>query len=276
MTGKSDWQGRVGQTWADCWRETDRTFAPVTARLLAIAREDAFTNALDIGCGAGELACSLKARAPGATVAGVDVSHDLVEAARRRCPDAEFHLADASVFVPTGPRPDLLVSRHGVMFFPDPAAAFAHLAEIAAPRARLVFSCFRARSENAWVSELSAIAGAEAPIDAITSPGPFAFADRDAVGGLLLSSGWQDVQFEQVDYAMIAGEGDAAAAQASAYFQRIGPAASAIAAMDPVAAQVARGRLEAFLATRIASSPVGTPQVALGASVWIVTARAPA
>ena len=155
MTGSSEWQGRVGRAWADEWRRTDRSFAGLTGQLLAAIATQPGTRVLDIGCGAGEISLGV-ARARGdARVTGIDISADLVAAASQRAAEfgaqrVRFAHADAGTFHdPAGPA-DLLISRHGVMFFADPPGVFGHLARHAAPDARMVFSCFRARHENLW------------------------------------------------------------------------------------------------------------------------------
>ena len=56
---KHEWQGKTGRTWATEWQRTDRSFGGLTERLLARSREFACDNALDIGCGAGELSLAL-------------------------------------------------------------------------------------------------------------------------------------------------------------------------------------------------------------------------
>ncbi|MFW1499249.1 SAM-dependent methyltransferase, partial [Vibrio parahaemolyticus] len=66
-------------------------------------------------------------------------------------------LADAAIWPGPGAPVDLYVSRHGVMFFADLPQAFAHLARLAAPGARFVFSCFRAAAQNVWASGLAAL-----------------------------------------------------------------------------------------------------------------------
>ena len=48
MTDQSEWTGKVGNVWADEWRRTDRSFGPVTERLLQVARAAPFAQALDI------------------------------------------------------------------------------------------------------------------------------------------------------------------------------------------------------------------------------------
>lgn len=158
MAATMDWQGVTGQSWADEWRRTDRSFAALTEVLLARIAAEQGTRILDIGCGAGELSLAIAGARPGAEVLGVDISAQLVGAASGRAGGAaRFALGDAATWDAQGFAPDLLVSRHGVMFFGDPAAAFAHLSRIAAPRARLVFSCFRAPALNGWASEIGKI-----------------------------------------------------------------------------------------------------------------------
>ena len=158
MTDASEWQGRVGANWAEQWRRTDRSFAPLTERLLQRSREFAFASALDVGCGAGELSLALARGRPQCRVVGVDISPHLVDTAQERganLANVSFEVGDAAAWQPQpGFAPDLLVSRHGVMFFDDPRAAFSHLAEIAAPGAALMFSCFREPAENPFFTEV--------------------------------------------------------------------------------------------------------------------------
>ena len=84
MTNITDWQAQVGRTWADNYQLTDRSFAGLTERLLQRVTERVGDAVLDIGCGAGELALAIARNRPGARVVGVDVSSDLIDAARRR------------------------------------------------------------------------------------------------------------------------------------------------------------------------------------------------
>ena len=55
-----EWQGRVGEAWAEEWRRTDRTLAPVNEALVAARRAArAGARILDIGCGAGATSLAL-------------------------------------------------------------------------------------------------------------------------------------------------------------------------------------------------------------------------
>jgi len=64
--------------------------------------------------------------------AGLNISPAMVDAARRRVPHADVLLGDAQtndLAATFDGRFDAVVSRFGVMFFDDPVAAFANLAE---------------------------------------------------------------------------------------------------------------------------------------------------
>ena len=273
MTGASEWTGRVGGTWVREWERTDRSFGSLTAHLLDPAAIGDITSALDIGCGAGEVAITLAARNPAAEITGLDISQDLLSVARERGStfgNLTFREGDAARWKPddNSNAPDFLISRHGVMFFDEPIAAFAHLKTIAAKRARLRFSCFRERAENHWVSLLQSVTPASSPPSDPYAPGPFAFGEAARLRDILTAAGWRDVMLEPYDYAMIAGEGEGALDEAVAYFQRIGPAAGAIADLAGAARDRAIDALRAMLADHLSQG-----RVALPASAWIVTAR---
>ncbi len=271
MTTGMDWQAQVGRTWAESYALTDRSFTGLTQRLVERIAERAGSAVLDVGCGAGELALAVARMRPGARVIGVDVSHDLVEAARARAgdrhPDVEFVLADAASWSLPGFAPDLIVSRHGVMFFGDPVAAFAHLRAESQTGASLVFSCFRAAADNHWASTLARLLDLPPSADPY-APGPFAFADPAHVEAILGAAGWREIAFEPVDFAYIAGMGDDPVADALGFFRRIGPAAQSLRALEGEARAVAEARLRDWLEQHRSGN-----LIALGAAAWIVTAR---
>lgn len=273
MTIALEWTGRVGASWASEWRRTDRSFGQLTRQLLDFPESSRFDAALDVGCGAGEVSLALARGNPSARVCGLDISPDLLAIARERGRNdrnVDFAEGDASQWWPGEDfRSDLLISRHGVMFFDDPAAAFSHLRGIADPDAVLRFSCFRARAENGWVAALtSVLPQAPEPGDPY-APGPFAFGDRERVMRILASAGWKDMTFQSVDYAMVVGEGSDAVEDALGYFNRIGPAARVLTelAEDQRAETLARLR-------HLLEAQLDNGKIALPAAGWIVTARA--
>lgn len=272
MTTKLDWQSRTGESWAAEWQRTDRSFGGLTDQLMGKASERPIRRALDVGCGAGELSLSLGRGHANAEIIGIDISANLIEVARSRgahLSNVSFEVGDAAEWDPANFAPDLIVSRHGVMFFDNPVGAFAHLARIAAPDARLVFSCFRSQEENPWAERVEGFLppGTIVPPDRF-SPGPFAFADQAHVEGILRDAGWIDIGFLPVDYAYIAGAGPDATEDAMEYFQRIGPAARAAATLHPEEKAHFLARLRRYVAN---NNDGGI--VALRASAWIVSAR---
>lgn len=271
----SDWEGAVGTKWADEWRRTDRSFTGLTERLLAKARAEPISCALDIGCGAGELSLALARSHSHVKMVGLDISEALIAAAKSRgahFANIQFEIADAASWSSNDFVPDLLLSRHGVMFFPDPTAAFSNLRQNASPSARLIFSCFRSVESNPWAMGLTKLlpVGASSPPQSMV-PGPFAFADRDAVAAMLGAAGWTEIEFEAVDFAYIAGSGADPVADATSFFLTIGPAARAAADLDPPARADFLRRLDKFLASHRDGD-----LVAMLAGAWVVSARATA
>jgi SAM-dependent methyltransferase len=270
MTTGTDWQDAVGRSWAQAWALTDRSFAGLTEQLLGRIAGVPGDTVLDVGCGAGELSLALARARPRAQIIGLDLSAHLVAAARERAGERthlRFVQGDAAAWREPDFAPDLLVSRHGVMFFDDPSAAFAHLHDTAAPDAALVFSCFRSPRENVWASGLADLLGLP-PGDPL-APGPFAFADPQRVEAILRQAGWGQIDFQPVDFAWIAGVGADAEADALDFTSRIGPAAPALRALEGVARTEAEERLRDWFRQHRSGDIV-----AFSAAAWIVTAKA--
>ena len=157
------------------------------------------------------------------------------------------------------------------MFFDDPVAAFAHLREIAAPGAGLLFSCFRGRHENPAFTEVACLLPEPPPPpDDLHAPGPFAFAERRHVEDILQRAGWTGVGFESFDFAMVVGAGADPVEDTLAYFATIGPAARAARELDESAREAFFDRVR-----NLASRHLREGIVSLRAAAWIVTARAP-
>jgi SAM-dependent methyltransferase len=270
MTDKLEWQGRVGISWAEQWRRTDRSFAPLTQRLVEVILASTDGNSIvDIGCGAGELSIKLATARPDASVLGLDISADLIDAAiaRSSSSNLSFAVADAAKWRDAGFTPDLYVSRHGVMFFDEPIAAFANLADAAAPKTKLAFSCFRSPAENDWARKIGTLLPAASAGDP-HAPGPFAFVDPEHVRAILAKAGWTDIDFEPVDFDYVAGKGDDPVSDAMDFFGHIGPAARAIRSLTGDARTDFLNRLRA-----LAQAHVSANAVRFAAAAWIVTAQ---
>jgi SAM-dependent methyltransferase len=272
MTETIEWQGRVGEAWAEEWRRTDRTLAPLNAALVARAVPLAPCRILDIGCGAGATSLTLAEALPAAAITGLDLSDALIAAARERIggrAGLRFEQGDASVWRPASGAFDLIVSRHGVMFFGDPAAAFAHLRSLTAPRGRLLFSCFRGRAENDWMVAQRPVFERFAP-QALGAPepavGPFAFADPARIEAILGAAGFASPAIEPLDFAYVAGEGANPVADAVHFFSRIGPLARLLVELAPGDRRRALDQIAEIAAGRLSNG-----EVVFGAAAWIVS-----
>ncbi|MEZ5995162.1 MAG: methyltransferase domain-containing protein [Hyphomonadaceae bacterium] len=270
------WNSKVGEEWASHADRMDRMLQPMTAPTFELLALQPGESVLDIGCGAG--ATSLAAArqvGPGGRVVGVDLSRQLLARARERAEasaaNVEFLEAEVGLTPIAGAPFDGAFSRFGVMFFNEPAAAFAQIREAMAPDGRLVFICWRSFEENVW---------SHAPLTALTpllktpvsppdpdAPGPFAFADNSRVNRILGAAGWRDIAIAPWNGdVLVGGGGDAH--EAAEFLLRIGPCARAI-ADQKLDVPAARRTLAEFLAER--QLPDG---VALPAACWIVSARA--
>ena len=211
---------------------------------------------------------------PQAGITGLDLSDALVAAATERGegrPNVRFVQGDASSWSPDDGAFDLIVSRHGVMFFDDPVAAFTHLHGLA-PRGRLLFSCFRAATENEWMAAMRGIIERHAP-EALAAPppaaGPFAFADPERIETILRKSDFAPPTIEPFDFDFLVGAGDDPLTDAVAYFRRIGPMTRLAAAMD-------EGKKAAFLndLTSVAAAHHRHDGIVFRAAAWLVSSRA--
>lgn len=273
MPTPSEWQGSTGDAWAEEWRRTDRTLAPLNPALLARILPLAPAAILDVGCGAGATSLALADALPEARITGLDLSEALVAAARARSegrPNLAFASGDASRWRPAdGAGFDLVVSRHGIMFFEDPVAAFAHLRGLVP---RLLFSCFRSAAENEWMQALMPLIARHAPaMLAAPEPaqGPFAFADPARIEAILTKAGFAAPRIEPVDFDFQVGAGDDPVAEAVAYFRRIGP-------MARLRATLGEEKAGAFLADieAVATAARTADKVSFRAAAWIVSSEA--
>jgi SAM-dependent methyltransferase len=267
------WNAVAGPTWAAFQEQLDRQIEPLGLEAMAALAPAPGERILDIGCGCGQTSAALATRvgASGAVV-GVDISEPMLEVARQRPLPAgaatpRFRRADAQVeALDEGGGYDAAYSRFGVMFFEDPAAAFANIRRALKPGGRLAFVCWRPFALNPWMNIPAAAAAphlpAMAPPDPL-APGPFAFADDARVRGILTAAGFGEIGIEPLD-TRIGGWG---VDQTMELAFRVGPLGAALREAPERAGLVSE-------AVRAAITPYETPAgVLMPAAVWIVQAR---
>jgi SAM-dependent methyltransferase len=267
------WNGVGGDTWAALSDRLDAMIGPLGERAMAALAPAPGEKVIDIGCGCGRTTLELARRVgDGGQVLGVDVSAPMLEVARARAARAglaraAFLEADAQTHPFEAGGADAAYSRFGVMFFADPAAAFANIAAALEPGGRLAFLCWRAMAENPvmtlpFAAALPHLPRAPPAPDPL-APGPFAFADADRVRAILAGAGWRDIEIAPHDQKVSGGDLDETVDTAL----RIGPLGT-ILRENPGLEGTVVGAIRAALA------PFSTGgAVFLDSATWIVTAR---
>ena len=266
-----EWATASGDAWAELWEHTDRGLEGLASHLLSAmlagSPEGSF-RAFDVGCGPGSTSIALAKARPDASIVACDISPALVRVAGERTasmPNMEVILADAEVAVRERGPFDLIFSRHGVMFFPDPVQAFRNLRDSANPGASLVFSCFQEWGANPWASELASAAAGQSVPSPGRAPSGFAFADPDYVREILASSGWTGAERRAVTFNYVAGSLESA----MAFLSRIGPASAVLRSLSAEEQDSARERMRGVLEARSDGATVSFP-----AAGWIWSAKA--
>lgn len=271
------WNADEAFHWVDQEERYGAMLAPFGALVLEAAALDRGDDVLDIGCGCGDTTLAAARAASAGTALGVDLSHPMLARARERAREqgvdnARFEQGDVQVHpLPDGAF-DAALSRFGAMFFEDPGVAFANVARALRPGARLAFVCWRELDDNEWMLVPGMAAAAHVPLPDLGppgAPGMFAFADRDRVAGILAGAGFEDVQLEAVDSALVIG-GGGTLDEAVTFMRESGIGQALLADADPAAAA---GAVDAV---REALGPYVTPRgVELGSAVWLARARRP-
>ncbi|TGA84816.1 class I SAM-dependent methyltransferase [Streptomyces sp. MZ04] len=140
------WNGGVGAHWAAHHGRFDTMLNGLNDTIFEAAAIGAGDRVLDIGCGAGVTTRVAARRAAHGHAVGVDISAPLLDIARARTAadgitNAAYELADAQVHAFPAAAYDVAISRGGVMFFADHAAAFENIGRALRPGGRLVFVC---------------------------------------------------------------------------------------------------------------------------------------
>ena len=267
-----DWNGASGREFIEQRGRHEQMLGRLRARLLAAAQIQDGESILDIGCGCGDTTLPAARAAGSGRALGADISRVLVAEARRLAAaagvaNARFEVADAQVHPFGAGAFDLVLSSLGVMFFDDPAAAFANLRKALRPGGRLAFLCWRTRAENPVFStgfaEAAAVLGLRGP------PGPsaaFSLADTSRAGALLSGAGFGGIEFATADEPMLVGRDLDDVVE----YERASPAAAEILAGLSLeqAAEVTRQ-------VRDRLAVYATPQgVTMPGAAWLVTAQA--
>jgi len=265
------WNTVGGERWVENIERLESMLSSLSARLIERAAPRSGEQVLDIGCGGGITSSAIAAAVGvGGKVLGADISEVILKVARKRfaaIANLEFTTADAGVFPFEAGLYNLITSRFGVMFFPDPQAAFSNLNRAGASGGRMVFICWRALQENPWMgvpvaAAFSVLPRPEKPDP--EAPGPFSLADPDRVRQIMAGAGFVDIELTAIDESLNLGALDGALE----FLTKMGPAAESL--REAPATQ----RTHAIAAMRAAMEEKNTPAgVIMQSGVWLVEAR---
>jgi len=266
------WNDSAGPSWVAAQEVLDAQLRPLGLAAMKALDPKPGERLLDVGCGAGETSLELARRVgPSGAVLGADISAPLLALARRRAEgaglaNASFKQTDAQTdgFEPV----DGVFSRFGVMFFDDPTAAFLNLRHALKPGGRVVFICWRALAENAWMTvpmmAVAPLLPAPPPAPQPGAPGPFAFADKDRVHAILEAAGFTHIHIHPHNEKIGGGDLDVAARTTLS----VGPVAMALREHPALQDKMVAAVREALKAHQGADG-----QVLLPSATWIVTER---
>jgi SAM-dependent methyltransferase len=232
-------------------------------------------RALDVGCGCGDTTLEIAHRVgPAGFVVGLDVSALMLAEAERRAlersvSNACFLNADAQTHTFSAAGFDVGFSRFGVMFFADPARAFANLGHALRPGGRFAFVCWQAIDRNPWMGVPMAAAAREIPFPPPSdpqAPGPFAFADPDRVRRILTDAGFTKIAIDaHAQMLSIGGRGGVDAAVE--FLVQMGPTGSALRQAGPAAEPRVRAAVKEAIAPFLDADGVK-----MASATWLVLA----
>src|SRR6266571_1957537 len=201
-------QRAVLQEWresAPYWEKHGATiramFAPVTDALIKDAGIGKGQAVLDIAGGAGEPSLTIaEIVGPTGSVTYTDAVVEMVEAAkrdaqRRGITNVSFRQCSAGSLPFSNDFFDVVISRLGVMFFPDPLAALREMLRVTKPKGALTLVVWHKSELNPFSYIVTDVVSryVDSPPADPDAPGAFRFAEPGALAHILKEAGAGDV-----------------------------------------------------------------------------------
>jgi SAM-dependent methyltransferase len=203
---RSDWN-EASKGWRDWSEFIDRFTAPVSERLMAMARVEPGQRVLDVAAGYGEPSlAAAKIVGPEGEVVATDISAGMLAYGRERAAAAglqnmEFIESDAvSLDFPPGSF-DAALSRWGIIFEPDGEGAAGRVRGFLKPGARMAISSWGPPERVPFMAVPmgTVIKLLEVPPPQPGTPGPLSRPTPAAIGGLLEGGGFSDVEIDELE-----------------------------------------------------------------------------
>lgn len=208
---KDELKQREHDTWssaAEGWRRRHALLregaAPVTERMLALARLAEGHRLLDIASGTGEPALTA-ARIVGESgqVIGTDLAEEMLMVARdmaneENLENIEFHCHDGEMLDFSENAFDAATIRWGLMFMPEPQHCLGAVHRALKPGGRISVACWAEVAKNPFLHVLLKTLSnyMDVPKPPPGTPGIFSFADPERIRSTLAAAGFQDIELE--------------------------------------------------------------------------------
>jgi len=183
---------QAARTWGSGGKKYDeisRGIADAIEHAVEVLDPQPGERVLDVATGTGWAARSIAAR--GATVTGVDLGAEVIEAAKQLSSNIDFRIGDAEALPFPDNHFDALISTFGVMFARDPEAVAAELARVVRPGGRISLVNW---AVGGSVHQMFKLIRSYKPAEANPAPSPFEWGKTARV--LELLGDHFDVEFE--------------------------------------------------------------------------------
>ena len=193
--------GETAKYWTNYSDAITQMFAPVTEALIRDARISEGQSVLDVAGGAGEPSLTIAERVgPTGSVMCTDAIAEMVEAARaeaamRGLTNVQFRQCTAESLPFDDESFDVVVSRLGAMFFPDPLAACKEMLRVSKPGGTIGFVVWHKSELNPFCHVVSDVIARHVPADPPDpdAPDAFRFAELGKLASILSQAGATEV-----------------------------------------------------------------------------------
>jgi ubiquinone/menaquinone biosynthesis C-methylase UbiE len=193
--------------WQDWWETIERGAQKVSDKIVQLAEIKPGDKVLDIATGIGEPAITAAKRVkPNGKVVATDISPKMLAIAKIRAKSfgldsiIEFRESDGEKldFPDQTAKSDAVLSRWGLMFFPNLSEALVKIREILVTNGRLSAAVWSTPSKVPWLDLAFASVRKQinAPAPPPGTPGPFALADIEALKQSFSQAGFKDIKID--------------------------------------------------------------------------------
>jgi SAM-dependent methyltransferase len=202
----ADWS-RVAEAWETHAASIEETNGDATRVLLEAAAIAPGDRVLELGAGTGHLAVHLaEAVGAGGSLVASDVAPAMVKLIRQKLavlPQATAEVIDAAAIPGRAEAYDVVVSRMGLMFVPEPLQALQGVRRVLRGGGRLAAAVWAGPHQNPW---MTAVGMAAVMTGVLSGPpptlpgGPFSLGDPEQLEKLARDAGFSEVSVEVVPF----------------------------------------------------------------------------